>query len=889
MRSFVRNMTPILRSICSAVALIATLVASAQAQQTSVVPNVVNFAGTLRGSDGKPLTGSVGVTFSLYKEQEGGSPLWIETQTAQPDRNGQYSVMLGSRTGHGLPTDVFASGEARWLSVQVQGEPEQTRVMLMAVPYALKAGDAQTIGGLPASAFMLASPDRTSPATTKENANSASDPTVGGSGTTGYLAAWSDNNGDLGNSIVFQKGTGSSAKIGINESSPLFTLDVNGTGLMRGLFEMATTGFASATTAYNSNPLNLESSAFNSGTGKYTLNHFQWQAEATGNNTTSPSATLNLLFNTDPNSPAQTGLKISSKGLFTFAPGQTFPGTGTITGITTASGSGLMGGGSSGSLNLSLTDLCSSNQVLQWNGTKWVCSSAGSGTISGVTAGTDLKGGGTSGDVTLSVDTTKVPQLAVSNTFTGSQTINANGGTSALSVTQQATSGQTYGILGTTDSSGNRSAGILGQNLASSGIGFGVEGYLADDDGAGVFGANGNPLSQTGGSLSGTFGSGLWGDGSSAGLGMIATADLSNGIAGYNTSTLGFGAIVGENFDTTSLAPGVIGYSNAPVGLGILGAGTTYSNNFLSNSGSNPVGVVGDSSATGGIGVWGTTDNGTSVFGSTGSGTGVFGLSANAIGVYGESDGNAADIAGVYGFSAAIAGVIGASTTGDGVYGSTGGDAGAAGDFYNSVAGVFDYALFAGGPAGQCAIDSTGKLSCTNTPTSSTPLPDGRRVELYSMQSPENWFEDFGSGTLKNGVASVGIEPTFLETVNSNADYHVFLTPRGDCKGLYVDEINATGFTVREMGSGRSNIAFDYRIVAKRKGSEQLRLVDVTVREEKLLALRQRHQQPTLARPVAIIKHGTNARPQVQSAMIAPKVRPARPISDRPSAIPNHR
>src|SRR5208282_3836918 len=44
----------------------------------------------------------------------------------------------------------------------------------------------------------------------------------------------------------------------------------------------------------------------------------------------------------------------------------------------------------------------------------------GSGTITGVTAGTDLTGGGTSGKVTLNLDTTQVPTLgAASNTFTG--------------------------------------------------------------------------------------------------------------------------------------------------------------------------------------------------------------------------------------------------------------------------------------------------------------------------------------------------------------------------------------------------------------------------------------------------------------------------------------
>jgi hypothetical protein len=73
-----------------------------------------------------------------------------------------------------------------------------------------------------------------------------------------------------------------------------------------------------------------------------------------------------------------------------------------------------------------LLTTCASGQVLQWNGSTWACSAAGTGTITGVTAGTDLTGGGTSGKVTLNLDTTKVPQLATSNTFSADQSIAGN-------------------------------------------------------------------------------------------------------------------------------------------------------------------------------------------------------------------------------------------------------------------------------------------------------------------------------------------------------------------------------------------------------------------------------------------------------------------------------
>src|SRR5271165_2138274 len=103
-----------------------------------------------------------------------------------------------------------------------------------------------------------------------------------------------------------------------------------------------------------------------------------------------------------------------------------FAGGGTLTGVTTASGSGLTGGGTSGTLNLSLTNACSANKVLQYNGSSWVCAAVGTGTITGVTAGTDLTGGGTSGNVTLSLNTAATnalyAQLGAANTFSSSQT-----------------------------------------------------------------------------------------------------------------------------------------------------------------------------------------------------------------------------------------------------------------------------------------------------------------------------------------------------------------------------------------------------------------------------------------------------------------------------------
>ena len=394
-----------------------------QSASTEIVPPLVQFNGVLTDLNGKPLTGVVGVTFCLYKDSQGGAPLWMETQNVQPNRSGHYSVMLGSTTSQGLPFDLFVSGEARWLGVQAQGQSEQPRVLLLSVPYALKAGDAETVGGLPPSAFVLATPPTTaasSMAATSTAANSSSPgiappATVTGSGTVNFLPLWTGTS-TIGNSVLFQSGTGGTAKVGINTSTPASTLDVRGAGTIRGLLSLPATGTATATAGTNSQPLDLAASAFNSSTAKAQNETFQWQAEPSGNNTTSPSGTLNLLFGSGTSKPAETGLKISNTGIFTFASGQTFPGT-------------------------------------------------GNGTITGVSAGTDLTGGGSSGSVTLNLDTTKVPLLAGGNSFSGNQTVNGN--VSATQLVSSAAQGTAPLQVTSTTLVPNLNASLLGGFSAS--------------------------------------------------------------------------------------------------------------------------------------------------------------------------------------------------------------------------------------------------------------------------------------------------------------------------------------------------------------------------------------------------------------------------------------
>src|SRR6202044_287289 len=144
--------------LCVALSLTQLTMAQTPAQTASALPRLVRFGGTAKDLNGNPMTGVVGITFALYSEQTGGAALWLETQNVTADGNGRYVAVLGSTKLDGVPAELFTSEQAHWVGVQVSGQAEQPRVLLVSTPYAFKAVDADTIGGLPPSAFMLAVP-----------------------------------------------------------------------------------------------------------------------------------------------------------------------------------------------------------------------------------------------------------------------------------------------------------------------------------------------------------------------------------------------------------------------------------------------------------------------------------------------------------------------------------------------------------------------------------------------------------------------------------------------------------------------------------------------------------------------------------------------------------
>jgi hypothetical protein len=104
-------------------------------------PQTINYQGVLTNLAGAPVTSppAVNMTFSLFPDQNPGSPLWSETQSVTVT-NGQFNVMLGSGTlVAGAPLASLAFDVPYYLEVQVGSEKLSPRTPLSATPYAFRA------------------------------------------------------------------------------------------------------------------------------------------------------------------------------------------------------------------------------------------------------------------------------------------------------------------------------------------------------------------------------------------------------------------------------------------------------------------------------------------------------------------------------------------------------------------------------------------------------------------------------------------------------------------------------------------------------------------------------------------------------------------------------
>jgi hypothetical protein len=399
---------------------------SATAASTATVPRLIRITGSLRDEAGKPLNGNLGITFTLYTDENDQVAVWQENQNVQLDPTGRYSVLLGATNEEGLPLEIFSAGQARWLGVRPEGHAEQPRILLLSVAYALKAADTEMLGGKPASAYVLAD-SQNSPAQTAGGGSqiltvgsgiallnplpqaACSAITSDGTATVNQVAKFTTAC-NIENSAIFESG----GNVGIGNKAPAGVLDVSGTAFIRGSLSalggavMPPTGTATTSQGFISNPLDIEASVYNTNVAAPVSYIFQWQAEPSGNDSGNTGATLNLLYGVTGDI-TETGLSVARNGILTFASGQTFPGAGTGTVTSVGTGAGLTGGPITTSGTISIPSAGVANAML-----------ANSSVT--VTAGSGLSGGGTvplGGSITL---TNSAPGMGGTVTSVGSGT-----------------------------------------------------------------------------------------------------------------------------------------------------------------------------------------------------------------------------------------------------------------------------------------------------------------------------------------------------------------------------------------------------------------------------------------------------------------------------------
>jgi hypothetical protein len=257
----------------------------------------------------------------------------------------------------------------------------------------------------------------------------------------------------------------------------------------------------------------------------------------------------------------------------------------------------------------------------------------------------------------------------------------------------------------------------------------------------------------------------------------VASQETQNGygVIGFTRGSSGR-AIYGEAITTTGQNYAMYGLNRSTLGTGIYGA-------KVNSSGVTPYGTTPD--WTYAPGVWGDTNTGDGVWGTStaASGYGVVGSATGyyGVGVFGKTYGSS-----TFAWSGKFE-----TASGNGVYIST-------------------------------PITRTGLNVVGGSKNAVVRTDQGSRL-LYTEESSEVWFTDYGFGKLKNGALTIAIDPLFAQTVNLSEPYHVFVQSYGEAE-LYVSQRTPTQFEVKARGADGLDVEFSYRLVAKRLGYETDRL-----------------------------------------------------------------
>jgi hypothetical protein len=129
------------------------------------------------------------------------------------------------------------------------------------------------------------------------------------------------------------------------------------------------------------------------------------------------------------------------------------------------------------------------------------------------------------------------------------------------------------------------------------------------------------------------------------------------------------------------------------------------------------------------------------------------------------------------------------------------------------------YGLHAKGKRYSLYVD--GK-TLTNEPIVQLATDDnGNRLPTYVPSAPTADVCTRGKATLAAGECYVAFSDAFRKLVDDPQELSITVTPQGNTNGVYVTDVTADGFRVKENMGGQSSTSFSWMAAGTRKGYAQ--------------------------------------------------------------------
>ena len=122
---------------------------------------------------------------------------------------------------------------------------------------------------------------------------------------------------------------------------------------------------------------------------------------------------------------------------------------------------------------------------------------------------------------------------------------------------------------------------------------------------------------------------------------------------------------------------------------------------------------------------------------------------------------------------------------------------------------------------GTTVLGTARKITGTAAMSEIIPTPTHGRIMLTCPESPEYWYQDYGTVELVNGQAHVDLDPILADIIMVTPEYpvRVFCTPvdMPNYNGVTMMNRTATGFDLVELNGGAHSGTIEYQLVVKPK------------------------------------------------------------------------